>query len=208
MKDPIILSIDTSTDQMTAVISRGNKILVNESHTERHQVQKLLRLIDTCLEKCSISLNDIDAFATTKGPGSFTGVRTAMGTIKSLAYSTSKPLIAISTLEAMVHPCDRKTPVVATLPARTDYIYMGVFEFTSDQWHKVTPACMIPAKELRSQIPANSLIVGSMANSKFEGIYGTSLSEISLKKYTNKEFEDVFTLEPLYIQKTAAEGYV
>ena len=85
---------------------------------------------------------------------------------------------------------------------------MGIFEFKSDRWIEVTPACMIPAKELSSKIPANSLIVGSMANSKFEGIYGTSLSEISLKKFTNKEFEDVFSLEPLYIQKTAAEGYV
>ena len=208
MNSPVILAIDTATDNMTVAVCRDDQILVDETVKDKHQAKHLLQMIDRCLKKAKLELANIDAFATTKGPGSFTGIRTSLGTIKGLAYAFSKPIIAIPTMEAMVYPCDRKTTIVPTLPARKDFIYMAIFESKQNKWVETTPVSMIPTAELSQKTPNGALIIGSEGNSKFDHVYGTNLCKISLEKYKNKEFEDVFSLEPLYIQKTAAEGYV
>lgn len=194
---------------MTVAICRDDQVLVDETVKDKHQAKNLLQMIDACLKKAKLSLDQIDAFATTKGPGSFTGIRTSLGTIKGLAYAFSKPIIAIPTMDAMVYPCDPASKFVAsTLPARKDFIYVAVFESKHNKWTETLPVTMIPTAELKQKTPAGSLIIGSEGNSKFDHVYGTNLCKISLEKYKNKEFEDVFSLEPLYIQKTAAEGYV
>lgn len=207
--NPNILCVDTSTQTITVAICCGSTILVDRSEpANQHHSKRLLRLIDECLSEAKLKLNDIDAFASTSGPGSFTGVRTSLGTLKALAFSKQKPLIGIPTLLAMVHPFSNDI-VVPVLDARRDFVYIGQFHRKNNAWVEKTVPSMIPTNQLPSHIPPNAKVIGHQTgNSEFDHIHGKTLCEIALQKYINKEFEDVFASEPLYIQKTAAEGYV
>ncbi len=207
--DPTILCVDTSTQTITVAICCGKKILVDRSEpANQHHSKRLLRLIDECLNEARLKLTEIDAFASTTGPGSFTGVRTSLGTLKTLAYSKQKPLIGIPTLLAMAHPFSNDI-VVPVLDARKDFVYVGQFHRKNNEWIEITIPSMIPISELSSYIPANAKVIGQQTgNSEFDYIHGKTLCEIAFQKYMNREFEDVFASEPLYIQKTAAEGYV
>lgn len=209
MSDPIILAVDTSTQTITVAICKGKEVLVDQSEpANQHHSKRLLKLIDECLAQANLQLNEIDAFATTIGPGSFTGVRTALGTVKALAYSNNKPLIGIPTLLAMVYPHDH-TLVVPVLDARKDFVYVGQFQKTNHQWVEVKKPFMIATVELSANIPVGARAIGHQTgNSEFDHIHGKTLCEISRQKFINNEFEDIFSVEPLYIQKTAAEGYV
>ena len=209
MSDPLILAVDTSTQTITVAICKGKEILVDRSEpANQHHSKRLLKLIDECLTQANIKLDKVDAFATTIGPGSFTGVRTALGTIKALAFSNNKPLIGIPTLLAMVHAIDHPI-VVPVLDARRDFVYVGQFQKTNNQWTEAKKPSMIATVELSANIPAGARAIGHQTgNSEFDHIHGKTLCEISLQKFINNEFEDIFSVEPLYIQKTAAEGYV
>lgn len=209
MNEPVILAIDTSTTNIVIGICRGDEILCSETFKcEQHQSKHLLTFIDTCLKKTTLKLQDIDAFATTTGPGSFTGVRICLGTMKGLAFSLSKPLIGIPTLLAMAASSDPSKTIIPTISARKGYVYSASYEHTNGTWVETASAKMISIEDFSKESPANALIIGEMGNSNFASIYGKTLCEIALKKYSHKQFEDVFLSEPLYIQKTAAEGYV
>lgn len=201
MTSPVILSIDTSTDQITVAICKGSKILLDQSlSAQQHHSRRLLKFIDACLKECNLEVNQIDAFASTSGPGSFTGVRTALGTMKALAFATGKPLIGIPTLLAMAYPHNEKF-VVPVLEARKDYSYIAVFEKNKDEWKQTHMPSMVPTIDIQNHVPKGATLIG-------KGIHGKTLCELAFQKWKNKEFEDVFSAEPLYIQKTAAEGYV
>jgi tRNA threonylcarbamoyladenosine biosynthesis protein TsaB len=208
-KKPTILCVDTSTQTITVAICRGKEVLVDRSEpANQHHSKRLLRLIDECLNEANLKLSDVDAFVSTNGPGSFTGVRTSLGTLKALSFSKQKPLMVIPTLLAMAYPCSDDM-VVPVLDARRDFVYVGQFQRINNQWIEQIDPCMIPTAELHSHIPANAKTIGHQTgNSEFDHIHGRTLCAIAYQKYMNNEFEDVFTTEPLYIQKTAAEGYV
>ncbi|MEZ4845445.1 MAG: tRNA (adenosine(37)-N6)-threonylcarbamoyltransferase complex dimerization subunit type 1 TsaB [Bdellovibrionota bacterium] len=200
---PVILAIDTSTSNIVVGICRGNEILCDETFkTDQHQSKHVLGFIDACLRKNNLTLQNVDSFATTSGPGSFTGVRICLGTMKALAFSLSKPLIGIPTLEAMAHAHTGK--VAPTLEARKDFVYIASYENTDGELRLTSEPKMVPALEMASHAPSGAKII----NSKSSPICGKTLCEIALRRYSRQQFEDVFSVEPLYIQKTAAEGYV
>ncbi|MEJ5300721.1 MAG: tRNA (adenosine(37)-N6)-threonylcarbamoyltransferase complex dimerization subunit type 1 TsaB [Thermodesulforhabdaceae bacterium] len=97
-----LLAVDTSTwVESVAVLDNGDLlaekvVLVRETHNRR-----LLETIDKTISDAGISLKDIDLFAVGVGPGSFTGIRIGITTVKALAWSLNKPIIGISSLDAL-----------------------------------------------------------------------------------------------------------
>ncbi len=101
---PIILSIETSTKACSAAIHQDGKLLsVSELYNEKSSSGMLTTLIEHVVKTASLKLQDIDAVAVAKGPGSYTGLRIGVSTAKGLCYTLEKPLIAINTLEAMAY---------------------------------------------------------------------------------------------------------
>jgi tRNA threonylcarbamoyladenosine biosynthesis protein TsaB len=99
---PIILSIETSTKACSAAIHQDDKLLsVSELYNEKSSSGMLTTLIEHVVKTASLKLQDIDAVAVAKGPGSYTGLRIGVSTAKGLCFTLEKPLIAINTLEAM-----------------------------------------------------------------------------------------------------------
>lgn len=90
-----ILSIDSSTSSASCAILEDNKLLgeITLNDKKQHSVI-LMPLIDSLLKDLKLTINDIDAFAVSSGPGSFTGLRIGIATVKGLADGTGKPLLA------------------------------------------------------------------------------------------------------------------
>ena len=97
-----ILAIDTSTRFLSVAVADGGRALASH-HREAHMKHssQLVPVIEKVLKKSGIGLGGIDGFAVSIGPGSFTGLRIGVTTIKALAFSLKKPVAAVPTLDAI-----------------------------------------------------------------------------------------------------------
>jgi len=97
-----LLAIDTSTASGSVAIMEDGQ-LIGESliHIKRTHSERLLPTVDHLLKEVSTGLEDVDCFAVTTGPGSFTGLRIGLSTVKGLAWSLERPVVGVSTLEAL-----------------------------------------------------------------------------------------------------------
>jgi tRNA threonylcarbamoyladenosine biosynthesis protein TsaB len=101
---PIILSIETSTKVCSASIHQDGELLsVSELYNEKSASGMLTTLIKHVVKTASLTLQEVDAIAVAKGPGSYTGLRIGVSTAEGLCFTLEKPLIAINTLEAMAY---------------------------------------------------------------------------------------------------------
>ena len=97
-----ILAIDTSSKYLSIALSRGKDILGEESHLlDRRHSGELIPRIRSLLKKRAVSINAIDMFVVGLGPGSFTGLRIGVSTIKGFGIATGKPCIGIASIDAL-----------------------------------------------------------------------------------------------------------
>ncbi len=97
-----ILAFDTSTHFGSLALMDENRIYGEKIfYSERTHSERLLPFVDELLQQLAISLSDIDCFAVATGPGSFTGLRISLSTVKAFALAHKKPVIGVSTLEAL-----------------------------------------------------------------------------------------------------------
>ncbi|MBQ8002598.1 MAG: tRNA (adenosine(37)-N6)-threonylcarbamoyltransferase complex dimerization subunit type 1 TsaB, partial [Clostridia bacterium] len=97
-----ILAVDTSALTATvAVFKDGVSVFENNITNALTHSETLMPMIDYALKSVKLDINDIDLFAVSCGPGSFTGIRIGVSAIKALAYATGKSVYCINTLEAL-----------------------------------------------------------------------------------------------------------
>lgn len=124
-----ILAVDSSAKSCSAAVLEDNKVLgsffINTSLTHS---QTLVPMINDVLKNTCIDINDIDAFAVSSGPGSFTGVRIGVSAIKGIAMPLNKPCISVSTLEAMAYNLSEDCIAVCVMDARCNQVYNALFE--------------------------------------------------------------------------------
>lgn len=104
MNKPLILHIETATDICSVALSEGDQQLsLVESGLERSHATQLNTFIRKIFKQSRRELNQIDAVAISKGPGSYTGLRIGVSTAKGLTYALERPLLALGTLENMAY---------------------------------------------------------------------------------------------------------
>ena len=137
-----ILATDTSSQALCVAIRTDSYF---ESRTsEGRSLQHSEKLMPTVLELCrnaGIETKDIDLFACTRGPGSFTGLRIGMAAFKGMAYAAGKPLVSVSTMEVLASciPCFDGA-IVTVLDAKKQRWYLGAFEKqTADKATRLMP---------------------------------------------------------------------
>lgn len=125
-----ILAIDTS-GQIAAVAVCENGVLLGEytlNHGLTHS-QRLLPMVDELLKSLNMTTKDVDAFACSTGPGSFTGLRIGIATAKGFAFTENKPCIAVSGLEAMAYNHLYTDYIICPLmDARAGQVYNAVYK--------------------------------------------------------------------------------
>ncbi len=131
-KDLTILALDASGRTCSAAITKGWTIAGEQVMSgARNHSELLLLMIDELADHTGISLSDVDIIAVTKGPGSFTGVRTGISTAQGLAFSLDKDLVGVSTLEVLA--CQAQVDsgyVCPVIDARKKQIYTCLYNFS------------------------------------------------------------------------------
>lgn len=127
-----VLGIDSSATAASAAIIRDGK-LVSEifSDTGLTHSQTLLPMIEKCLQMADFSLKDIDLIAVANGPGSFTGVRIGIATVKGIAFTDNVECVEVSTLESMAYNLPIFDGIICSvMDARCNQVYTAMFENT------------------------------------------------------------------------------
>lgn len=213
----IILNLETATTNCSVSVAKEGKLLLlkedstpNYSHSEQ-----LHNFIQQALKEASLSLEELDAIAVSKGPGSYTGLRIGVSAAKGLCFSLGIPLISVATLQSMTHQMKVREGefVISLLDARRMEVYAAIY----DKNH-------VEVRETRAEIveehtfseyagKENVWLIGSGAekcknllkhpNFNFETTIMPSareMGELSELKFQNGDFEDVAYFEPYYLK--------
>ena len=128
----ITLGIDSATKTASVGIVKDEKVVASFTlnHKRTHS-EKLLEMVDMALKVAQLDINEIDAFAVTKGPGSFTGLRIGLATIKGLCNALNKPCYPVSTIDALYENvsglCSFGTIIAPIMDARRGEVYCGAY---------------------------------------------------------------------------------
>ena len=125
-----ILSIDTSSNVCGVSILENHKLICNlDNDTGRTHSENLMPMIKDALSKAKITLNEIDLIVCDIGPGSFTGIRIGIATIKAFSDSLNIPCIGISSLEALAYNINNNSNLVCSiLDCKNDNCYFALYE--------------------------------------------------------------------------------
>lgn len=131
-----ILAVDTATENCSVALIMGNEVIARCEYAPREHTTKILPMVDSVLAEAGVKLNQLDALAYGRGPGSFTGVRIGIGIAQGLAFGADLPMIGVSTLAAMAqgsYRTEQAEQVVAAIDARMGDVYWGQYQ-TPTRW--------------------------------------------------------------------------
>lgn len=214
----MILSVDSSAVTASVALTDGENVINNEfvnaglTHSET-----LLPMIKRVLGDTKVS--DLDAIAVTAGPGSFTGVRIGVATVKGLAFEKNIPCISVSTLEAIAYNfADENIIVCAVMDARRMQFYNALFEMKNGKAIRLCDDRAISITDLREDLKKYDRVViaGDGAKLCFDNI---NLDNCTLapndKMYQNgigvsraakdKKKISASSLMPVYLRLSQAE---
>ena len=222
-----ILGIDTSSMATSISVIEDNKLICEYTiNTKKTHSQKLMPMIENMLNISDININDIDLIAVCEGPGSFTGLRIGMSTVKAISHINKLPIVGVNSLEVLaanMNLCDKK--ICSILDAQRTQVYYGKYKFESNQIVELNSIDVIEIDELLQELSDSGeewVLVGE-AVYKYEdkikdlsNIYiaasshnvnkASSLCAIAMDKYNrNIDVYDCYSINPKYIRKSQAE---
>ena len=220
-----ILAVDTSTTSCSvAVVDKD--VLLAEMTIEREQTHSkhLMDMIHTVIQFSGLAGTDLDGFAVTKGPGTFTGLRIGISTIKGLAMASGKPVVGISSLDALAEQIACSTYFICVLlDARRGEVYFSGYRFEDGVLIKKVDEGVLTPRQAVRDIKEPSLLVGNGAwlyqDTLVETMGGMALfalpcqntirastvARLGMSRFEKTKTDDVATLIPQYIRKSDAE---
>ena len=192
--------------------------------------QNLVPIIEQAQKFAGVELSDIDAFACSIGPGSFTGLRIGIATIKGFALSINKPVLAIPTLLALAYNTSNFDGLICSIiDARNDNVYAGIYRNDEDSLvlaeDYISDNIEILIEHLKNyddnivfigdgvsvykdlllkKLQSDSLNI-AFAPEHLNCQYALSVARAAYDKATNNEYDDYNSLSPLYLKKSQAD---
>lgn len=214
----MLLSVDSSAVTASVALTDGDKVIKSEfinaglTHSET-----LLPMIKRVMD--GNNFDDLEAIAITAGPGSFTGVRIGVATVKGLAFNSNIPCISVSTLEAIAYNfTDIDCVVCAVMDARRMQFYNALFEVKNGNVTRICDDRAISIDDLKKELLSyeNVIIAGDGAQLCYDNI---GLDNVTLadeehryqngvgvsKSAKNKEKISASALMPIYLRLSQAE---
>ncbi len=157
----LILAVDTTTPHGSVALLENSKLLaeVNCVSSLTHS-ERLLPAVDLILLERGLTIQDVDAFAVAAGPGSFTGIRIGLSTIKSFALASGKSIVPVSTLKALAlklkFPQNRL--LCPLLDARKGEVYAALFEVRKGQLTEVIPQSVYSPDQFFTRLPSHRIV--------------------------------------------------
>ena len=158
---PLILCVDSASDAPCVAVTRGTRVVTRSvGRGHRGQSLALLSEIDTTLREAEVSLSEIELFAVAVGPGSFTGLRAALATIKAFASVRPRPVAAIPTLQAVAASAGASARTIAAIPAgRRELFAQALAVDDSGRVEELTQARHLsPAAVIEQALASDGLI--------------------------------------------------
>lgn len=148
-----ILGIDTSTPIGSVALIDGESLVAEHTlNIVKAHSSRLMPAIDTVLKWGDITAEELDGCAVGIGPGSFTGIRIGIATIKSLCYALDKPIVGVSTLEAIAYNLRWTEGLICPiLDARRNESYGAIFR-GGDEWQRLTDDWCLPIEAVLAEI--------------------------------------------------------
>lgn len=216
----LVLGIDSTSLAATAALVCDGVLLCEYTQNQKktHSI-KMLPMIESMLKDLEIELSDIDVFACGIGPGSFTGVRIGVATMRGFCDALQKPVVAVTSLEALCQNVNSFDGVVIPLVfARENECFVAAYEKGEEI---LAPAVMTIDEIIEFAAGKKCIFVGDGAEinrdmlSQIEGasfakgrhniISGAAVAEIGYKKASLGDMGDSCVLVPLYLRKSQAE---
>ncbi len=222
-----VLAIDTSSVVATCAVLDEEKILGEYSlNQDMSHSEKLSPMIKELMDSLKLKIQDIDLFASAIGPGSFTGLRIGIATMNSFAHVVDKPVVGVSTLEALAFNLPNNDIVIPMMDARRDRVYTGIYKWINGKLFNITAPTIMKVTELINVINDNyeRVTVNGDGTLKYRNILednlkgkilfsprgfnhcrATSVGELAILKYNDGEIDNYFTLTPEYLRESQAE---
>ena len=220
----ITIGIDTSAVTCSVALAENGKILyLNSQSNGLTHSQTLLPSVIASLETAGKTMEDVSLISVAAGPGSFTGLRIGISTVKGLCVSRNIPVASVSTLEGLATNFRESEGITvhALMDARRGEFYYARFRIVNHQAERLCEDCAATAENIASQIcPENTVLVGDGAL-KFTSIYpqfspllakeefrlqsGASIALLGERAFLKGETMDCRKLSPHYLRLPQAE---
>ncbi len=222
-----VLSVDTSSLVATCAVVDEEKVLgeytLNQDMTHS---ERLIPMIKVVMDSLGLEPKDIDLFAAASGPGSFTGLRIGLATIKGLAHVADKPVLGISTLEALAFNIPWGEVVIPIMDARRDRVFTGIYSWGNGKLEDILKPTILEIDELLDFIDDNYedvMFNGDGTNVFKERIVNrlgekalfapislnmaraSSVGELALLKWKEGNRDNYFELVPDYLRESQAQ---
>jgi tRNA threonylcarbamoyladenosine biosynthesis protein TsaB len=157
-----VLAVDTATRSCSVAVLIDDKPAAElVTVSERTHSVRLMSMIRDALALADLGLKEIDGFGVTVGPGSFTGLRIGISTVKGLAFATAKPCAGISTLEALAYRClPWRHPICTLMDARKGEVYSAFFRGSDGRLVRMGNERVDAPEEILRAIGSPHLLVG------------------------------------------------
>jgi tRNA threonylcarbamoyladenosine biosynthesis protein TsaB len=144
-----LLAIDTSTERLSLAAQNGERIATHQGVAGAQASAGLIQAVLDVLKQAHLSLDSLQAIAFGRGPGAFTGLRTACSVSQGLALGLGIPLLPVDTLMCMAEATrPEHTRVLAVLDARMGQVYHAAYERSTRGWTGLYPAQLSRPDEL------------------------------------------------------------
>ena len=224
-----ILALDSTALTATVALCEDTRLIglytLNSGST---QSETLLPMVESLMKLMGWEIKDIDLFACSRGPGSFTGVRIGAATIKGLAFGTGKPCIGVSTLEALAHTMiglgvNGDSIFCPVMNARRGQVYNALFRLSEGKLIRLCEDRALAITELQQELAAYSEPIYlngdgydiTLANLQHPALASTpellryqnaySVAMVALAEYQNGTNTTDAELSPSYLRLPQAE---
>jgi tRNA threonylcarbamoyladenosine biosynthesis protein TsaB len=220
------LAVDTTTPAGSVALLK-NRVLLSEfsSNSNLTHSERLLSAIDGLFVSQNLDIHDIDAFALAVGPGSFTGIRIGVSTIKALALASGKPVAPVSTLDAYAQKVfiQGRRLGCPFVDAKKGEVYAGLLESRKGQIQELVPQGVYSPDAILSQLPSNRIVefIGSGVELYKEKIFdyladkaristrslfiAHEIGLLAYKMLINNQGVSSSQVKPLYFRRSQAE---
>lgn len=225
---PLLLAVETATRVCSVALARGGELVAERANADaRLHSERLLPMIDALLAEAGVRLAEVEAFAVSIGPGSFTGLRIGLATLKAFALSDARPVAAVSTLAALCASAAspaREGPVAALLDARRGAYYAACVSRAGQARADLLADCVLTPPELAARLPRGArVVVGEGAREGAEqlaarrpdlallalpnlGASAASVARLGAQLLAQGAASDAAELVPAYLRRAEAEA--
>lgn len=222
----IVLSIDSSSKVATVALLKDDTLIGEYILNDKREHSVLLMpMIENLLKECNLTVDDIDGYVVSKGPGSFTGLRIGIATIKGMSVGSNKPYISISSLDALAYSISPFHGIICPImDALRENVYTALFKNENKRLEKIldyTPLDLddliniLKEKDEEVMFTGDGLIKhkdyikenlpkAHFAPNHLSVVHASSLGELGLELLKNGVCDDPNS-SPIYLKKPQAE---